>query len=254
MSEELKSRIHLIYAIFVAVLVVILGVCLAVSCVTIYKSGDRPFTYESIGAQFEAIRLPVYACLAAVLGGFALSVFMPRYKRPPAEAPSISVKLRRLRLRREITDAARREARFRHTLQAIGTAVWAACAVPVVIYMLDPSNFYLAEQDPNPAIIAFMKVFLPCVTVALGVAVVLVSAVKVSVMREIAMLEASAPRGEGDDDDIPEKNTDPKVIRTVRIAVFALAAAFIVIGAFNGGLDDVLAKAIAICTECIGLG
>ena len=48
MSEELKSRIHLIYAVGVAVLVAILGVCFAVSCVTIYQSGDRPFTYESI--------------------------------------------------------------------------------------------------------------------------------------------------------------------------------------------------------------
>ena len=35
---------------------------------------------------------------------------------------------------------------------------------------------------------------------------------------------------------------------------FALAVLFIVLGIFNGGMDDVWSKAAAICTECIGLG
>ena len=40
----------------------------------------------------------------------------------------------------------------------------------------------------------------------------------------------------------------------LRAAVFALALALIVLGILNGGLEDVLAKGAAICTECIGLG
>ncbi|MBR3964693.1 MAG: thioredoxin [Clostridia bacterium] len=44
------------------------------------------------------------------------------------------------------------------------------------------------------------------------------------------------------------------MIFAVRAAVLVIAAVFIVVGALNGGLADVLAKAIAICTECIGLG
>lgn len=40
----------------------------------------------------------------------------------------------------------------------------------------------------------------------------------------------------------------------LRAAVFALALAGIVLGILNGGLEDVLAKGAAICTECIGLG
>lgn len=40
----------------------------------------------------------------------------------------------------------------------------------------------------------------------------------------------------------------------LRAAVFALAAVLIVLGILNGGLEDVLAKGAAICTECIGLG
>ena len=45
----------------------------------------------------------------------------------------------------------------------------------------------------------------------------------------------------------------PKVIY-VRAAVIVLAAALIIAGILNGGLEDVLATGAAICTECVGLG
>ena len=40
----------------------------------------------------------------------------------------------------------------------------------------------------------------------------------------------------------------------LRTAVLAAALILIVIGILNGGLEDVLAKGAAICTECVGLG
>ena len=40
----------------------------------------------------------------------------------------------------------------------------------------------------------------------------------------------------------------------LRTAVLAAALVLIVLGILNGGLEDVLAKGAAICTECIGLG
>ena len=40
----------------------------------------------------------------------------------------------------------------------------------------------------------------------------------------------------------------------LRGALYAAAVLFIVLGVLNGGLHDVLVKAIHICTECIGLG
>lgn len=42
--------------------------------------------------------------------------------------------------------------------------------------------------------------------------------------------------------------------RLLRAGLYALAALLLVLGALNGGLNDVLMKAINICTECIGLG
>ncbi|MBQ1371566.1 MAG: hypothetical protein IIY70_01415 [Oscillospiraceae bacterium] len=43
-------------------------------------------------------------------------------------------------------------------------------------------------------------------------------------------------------------------LRHLRYALFALAVLLIVLGILNGGLQDVLTKAVNLCTECIGLG
>ncbi len=43
-------------------------------------------------------------------------------------------------------------------------------------------------------------------------------------------------------------------LTAVRIALAVAGAALTVLGVLNGGMYDVLVKAINICTECIGLG
>lgn len=45
-----------------------------------------------------------------------------------------------------------------------------------------------------------------------------------------------------------------KKITPVRLALLAAALLLIALGAANGGALDVLAKAVKICSECIGIG
>ena len=52
----------------------------------------------------------------------------------------------------------------------------------------------------------------------------------------------------------PEKEMPRGALRVLRAGVIGLAVIWIVLGVMNGGLWDVLVKAINICTECIGLG
>ena len=49
------------------------------------------------------------------------------------------------------------------------------------------------------------------------------------------------------------QQAEPKT-RILRAVVLVIALILIVIGILNGGLEDVLAKGAAICTECVGLG
>ena len=58
---------------------------------------------------------------------------------------------------------------------------------------------------------------------------------------------------------LPKGNTKKpasrsKLVFGIRIAVALVAIIFIVLGIINGGMADVLSKAVNICTECIGLG
>ena len=48
--------------------------------------------------------------------------------------------------------------------------------------------------------------------------------------------------------------SNPRALAALRIALLAVAAAFIVIGVRRGEAAIVLKKAVNICVECIGLG
>ncbi len=49
----------------------------------------------------------------------------------------------------------------------------------------------------------------------------------------------------------PEKEERRNLLRRI---LMAAAIVFIIMGILNGGMKDVLVKAIRVCTECIGLG
>ena len=59
---------------------------------------------------------------------------------------------------------------------------------------------------------------------------------------------------QSDDSNKEETNLAEKKFRPYRAAIIVAALIFIVAGLVNGGTIAVLAKAINICTECIGLG
>ena len=52
----------------------------------------------------------------------------------------------------------------------------------------------------------------------------------------------------------PEREMSARPLFWQRALLLCAAAALIALGVLNGGLWDVLVKAINICTECIGLG
>lgn len=76
------------------------------------------------------------------------------------------------------------------------------------------------------------------------------------------VLEAAAGKTPGDPDSFqaaPRMDPAPapppeNALPVLRAVLYAAALLFIALGAANGGLWDVLVKAVNICTECIGLG
>ena len=147
MTKETKMRILRIYSILLGVVIVIAGLCLMAACVSIYNSGDQPYSHESVALAFSKIAIPVLACVAMIILGFVL-------------------------------------------------------------------NFLLAPVDE----IKEKKT--------------------VSISKELTA------------EDIAEE----KRIRITRYCILGVAVFLTIYGLATGGIADVLAKAINICTECIGLG
>ena len=94
---------------------------------------------------------------------------------------------------------------------------------------------------------------LPLSVIAVGVHIPIAYYAESSAQRELDIMknyikENGAPKVVNN-----EKNSaDYSII--VKCAVVAIAVVFIALGIVNGGMGDVFAKAVKICTECIGLG
>ena len=78
MTKEKMKQIHLIYSIVLSVMLCIAGICLMVACVGTYRSGDQPFSRQSVAAAFSPIAVPVLLCLGLIIIGFLLDLFLPK--------------------------------------------------------------------------------------------------------------------------------------------------------------------------------
>ena len=148
MKKETLGRLHRTYNVLFSIVLVIAGICLIAGVLTIYFSGDHPFSRESVAATFSGISFPVYLCMAMTL-------------------------------------------------------------INILWELISPTE----ETKPQG--------------------------------KKIARKTSE------DNIDI---DVDEKKYRPYRNAIIVAAVIFIVAGLINGGTIAVLAKAINICTECIGLG
>jgi small-conductance mechanosensitive channel len=256
----------LVYGICLTVLIVAVGVCFALSCISIYRSGNSPFTRESIGAHFDRIAIPVYLCIAGVIGGWVLSWALPleggRVK-PRREAgvtlDRLSAKLNLSACEASVQTAIRRERRFRRGTAVTVGILSVLTLLPALVWCVNPAHFSIGEL--NRDIMAASALVIPCAAVALGLWVAAVLLRGASVARETAAVKAALASGQGKADTqetvLSHKKkltSDPRCVWGVRGVILVLGAVFIVLGILNGGMADVLGKAIRICTECIGLG
>ena len=277
MSQTTIRRIHLAYGIVLSLLVITLGILLIVSCLDIYHSGPRPFSVESVSEHFADIALPFYLCLIWALGGFVLALALPLEKSRLKAAVSPQETLRRLSTKLDAAkqpDGIRRERVLRLVLICVNTALYFIGATLSLIYLLNKANFPAQNANAeilNGALAVGINLALPF---ALSVALCFIN--KASVKREImyvkqeiveqshakiekAIRNEVVEQGNISPDPITKEKSffakrEKEILLVVRCAVLVIGLAFVIVGMVNGGMADVVQKAIKICTECIGLG
>lgn len=261
MTNEKLRKLHLIYGIVLSVIIIVTGICFIVSCIDIYKSGMRPFTYESISTHFMAIIVPVVLCIVGIVGGMIVSCF-------PLEKPKIKgfidtgITLKKMSAKIDISKCDNeaqgkitRERKIRKYSNYLCIDAIVVSLVISLIYVLNKSNF--PAIDINAEMVNAMLFVIPCAIVSIASIYANVMICSASIVRELDVVKASFKTAKKDEISSQQpavSSQHEKILLGVRLTIFVLAVAFIVIGIFNGGMADVLQKAINICTECIGLG
>ena len=147
--------------------------------------------------------------------------------------------------------AIKKEQTLRLTLR-IGTAVvFAALMVYPAIYFMDGSHFTITALNDdirNAVCIALIPAF-----VGLMLCFLCSLLESKSISRETDVYKKLIANGNVTAAPVDETKKN-HTLTIVRVALLLLAVCLIVAGIFNGGMKDVLDKAVAICTECIGLG
>ncbi len=262
MTNEKLRKLHLIYGIALSVIIIITGICFIVSCIDIYRSGARPFTYESISAHFISIIVPVVLCIVGIIGGMVLSFF-------PLEKPKIKgiidtgITLKKMSAKIDLSkcDAEAQSKITKERKIRLYSNVFCIDAIVVslaisLIYTLNKNNF--PANDINGEMVSAMLFVIPCAIVSLAAIYATMLICTSSYARELEVVKASFKNAKkeinGQQATKEPNSQNEKILLGARLTIFVLAVAFIVIGIFNGGMADVLQKAINICTECIGLG
>lgn len=273
LSDKAKSGIRIAYNLLVSVMLVLTGVLFAYQCYLIYKSGPSPFTRASIADAFSRISAAVYITLSLVIIGLGLHIFMPEKAEKLKGSRTLSVLVstakRRVNpdtLTEQMKNSIIKERKLRVILSWVRTGLLALSAVLPLIYLLNPANFPAESGKYNTEILHGMLVYIAFLAPVAVYEVVYIIVSDASLHREYELLKEAIKIGGVSDFKIEEsvtridkvrdflKKNERPITLGVRIAFVVCAVMFIVIGVINGGMSDVLNKAIKICTECIGLG
>lgn len=263
MSEKTKKYIKAVGGTLLSLLLVTTGVLLVAACISVYQMGDRPFTVQNMSAAFSKICVPVYITLGATLAGLVVKLFFP----PNASKPKASVSKRKTistlegrldksSLAPDVLNKIKNEKTCRAIFLAATVALCAALSVPTLIYAFDPQSYTL---DYNGVVIALCVRLLPATLIGMTLVVLCMHLCSKSLERQITLLKAAVSTSGGKVvSHVSAKRADGKiwhrVMLALRIVLLAVALLFIIEGISNGGVSDVLMKAVNICTECIGLG
>lgn len=259
MTEQTKNRLHLIYSIVLSVMLAVAGILLVIACVGIYNSGSKPFTPESVAAAFSGIAVPVWLCVALVIGGFALDGFFPAGVKKQKIEKQYATILARLREKLDLPscdEALRRgilrEQKSRKLHKAVTLVLLAVGSAVFLSYGANPANFHQSEITASME--KAMYVLLPCMAVPFGYAVFAAFWAKKSILKEIELVKAALAASPAGSKPSPAAKDCSRSLLAARWAILGIGVVILVYGFFAGGTNDVLTKAINICTECVGLG
>ncbi len=258
MNDKTIKIIHTAGAVLISAALIAAAVCLIIGAYTIYDSGDTPYTPESIGAQYARFAIPLWIAVGAVGAGILLNIFLPEAKKGKKNQNNVFIRLAIMQKKLggmvcggDIMSEIGKERRCRKTLRAVIGILCALSFIPALLVLCDYS-FHTVENLTPAVIRTSLSLLVGCAVSAIALTALHFIEAK-SAEREIAKTKIALSDGEKKAltaaPDGSERRRD-----LIRLILVGAACALILLGSLDNGFNDVLQKAIRICTECIGLG
>lgn len=243
MKKKLFFTLRWLTAIAVFLFLIVIGY----QCLALYQQDTKPlFSAEKVTQSLLQAAPVLMGCLSLIVLSLLLHAVHPMQN--PAVPLSVENRLRLMKKRLStLPPEAQQEEKKRRFIGLLATGGVLLCIVWCLVFLLNQENFRSWDLD-----MVLGNMLLHTTPALIGAGLILyIAFVCCDRSREKeCILLRSVSR------DKPDACTEKKPVSTavVRIAILSVALLFIVLGAMNGGLQDMLSKAIKICTECIGLG
>ncbi len=274
MTKEKGGKLRYIYGICLAFFTVIVGILFIVQTWSIFRSApESPFTVKSISSHFKQIALPVWLWVAAIVGNIALAYVFPeekaRLKATVDERTALVRVRRRLPLEGSLADEGKeigkKQRIFRLSVSIVCGALAVLMATVCALILFGVTYSTWVNKEFFVAHNAAVDKLLQCVVYA-AFALICCSVGKrlidgsydkerkaytnllVEAKKQGIPANKPAPVAAVD-----ERKAEKRVL-IIRLAVALVGVTLFIVGIANGGMRDVLLKAVNICTQCIGLG
>ena len=266
MNEKTKKLIHTVYTAVLSVMLGILGVLFIISCIGLFLDGENAFTRDSIGDALMKLLVPIIITLLLIIGAPILSAVLPTENVPMKATRDASLALNIAKRRAsgkkfspECAEGICAERKFRLIFTLAGVILFLISLIYPLIRTFTSTTF-TAAGDANVQVMTASAVVIVFLIPTAAYAITMSYVFDKSRRRETALLKEATVDGEVA---LPvceckictfiTKNKGV-IINVIRCLILALAVVFIILGILNGGMGDVLSKAVKICRECIGLG
>lgn len=265
MSQNMRKRIHQIYGIALTAVTLIAGVCFIAACYGIYTAGlqsnaEQIYSRAIVEEVFSLIAVPVYLCLALTIGSFVLHLALPMSPAKPKIEKNRRLVLSRLQSKTNL-DACEEQLRSeihkvtlsRRIAIAAAATICTVCSAIFLTYACNGKNWAEVKYVTD-SMIQSMTVFLPCLSISLASAIIAAYFCRNRLDRQIELMQQASKQAPKQPEAKVATVRKPLILNIVRCAIIAIGIGFILYGVNNNGVMAVVAKAVAICTECIGLG
>lgn len=274
MMQKKSQLIRTIYGIWLAAWTGIVAVLFIVQIWALFRATDvDPYSVETVSAHFAKIAVPFWIWIALLVGGGVLAWVFPQEEERPKAFVSVEKTLTRLKARlpenAEGMVEVKKENRIRYVVWGVCAALCVAAAIVAGLYLTDKdyvvkftTEFFKSHAEAEKLIKIFPWVF-AALCVCAGALIYQSYSLKKELSLVKQMLADSAKRGEKSAVKETKSGLWQKILaffgnawtkNVVRIVLAAGAIVLVIVGINNGGMRDVLEKAINICTQCIGLG